>query len=85
MCVMRWQPTILNKRLNDFMPGLSAKVFRTYNASITMVDLQLEHTTHCALPSHRFPGEQGWYPYLGDRAGTTEEYFALSAIIAAGR
>ena len=56
-----------------------------YNASATMVDLQLEHTTHCALPSHLFPGEQGWYVYLGDREGTTEDYFALSSIIAAGR
>eukprot|EP01105_Mastigella_eilhardi_P012966 TRINITY_DN2950_c0_g1_i2.p1 TRINITY_DN2950_c0_g1~~TRINITY_DN2950_c0_g1_i2.p1 ORF type:complete len:535 (-),score=203.54 TRINITY_DN2950_c0_g1_i2:114-1718(-) len=28
--------TVLNKYLKDFMPGLSAKVFRTYNASITL-------------------------------------------------
>ena len=30
------QPTTLNKRLAEFMPGLSAKVFRTYNASVTL-------------------------------------------------
>ena len=29
-------PTILNKHLNSLMEGLSAKVFRTYNASITL-------------------------------------------------
>lgn len=29
-------PTILNKHLNSLMPGLSAKVFRTFNASITL-------------------------------------------------
>ncbi|CAE7702540.1 TOP1, partial [Symbiodinium microadriaticum] len=29
-------PTILNKHLTSIMPGLSAKVFRTYNASITL-------------------------------------------------
>ena len=57
----------------------------TYNPSITMLDMQLEHATFCALPSHRFPGEQGWYVALGDQEGTTEDYFELSAIIAAGR
>lgn len=29
-------PTILNKHLTSIMPGLTAKVFRTYNASITL-------------------------------------------------
>ena len=29
-------PSILNKHLQSIMPGLSAKVFRTYNASITL-------------------------------------------------
>ncbi|MFQ5479541.1 MAG: DUF1329 domain-containing protein, partial [Candidatus Binatia bacterium] len=57
----------------------------SYNASISMVDMQLEHATHCSLPSDKFPGEQGWYINLGDLEGTTEEYFELSAIIAAGR
>ena len=28
--------SMLNSHLNDLMPGLSAKVFRTYNASITL-------------------------------------------------
>lgn len=44
-----WQPTTLNKRLNDFMPGLSAKVFRTYNASVTLekelTDCEITKTT----------------------------------------
>lgn len=56
-----------------------------YNPSITMVDFQLEHATSCSLPSSKFPGEQGWYVNLGDEEGTTEEYFLLSSIIAAGR
>ena len=34
--------TDLNKKLKDCMPGLSAKVFRTYNASITLQTLLLE-------------------------------------------
>jgi DNA topoisomerase-1 len=29
-------PPVLNKHLNELMPGLSAKVFRTYNASVTL-------------------------------------------------
>ncbi len=57
----------------------------SYNPSIAMVDMQLEHATYCALPSHRFPGEQGWYLNIGDQEGTTEDYFELSAIISAGR
>lgn len=56
-----------------------------YRPSISMIDVQLEHGTYCALPSHRFPGEQGWYVNLGDDQGTVEEFFDLSAIIAAGR
>jgi len=57
----------------------------SYNPSITMVDLQLEHATHCSLPSDTFPGEQGWYLNVGDEEGTTADYFSLSNIIAAAR
>jgi hypothetical protein len=58
---------------------------RRFFPSITMIDMQLEHATFCSLPSHRFPGEQGWYVNVGDAEGTVEEVFELSAIIAAGR
>lgn len=34
----RLDPSILNKRFQSYMPGLTAKVFRTYNASKTMQD-----------------------------------------------
>lgn len=34
----RIDPSILNKYFQNYMPGLSAKVFRTYNASKTMQD-----------------------------------------------
>ena len=30
------QPARLNDQLSELMPGLSAKVFRTYNASVTL-------------------------------------------------
>jgi DNA topoisomerase I len=36
-------PTILNNHLKQFMDGLSAKVFRTYNASKTLQDELLKH------------------------------------------
>lgn len=35
---------VLNKHLNELMDGLSAKVFRTYNASITLQN-QLKELT----------------------------------------
>jgi hypothetical protein len=56
-----------------------------YRPSISMIDIQLEHGTNCSLPSSRFPGEQGWYVYLGDEEGTDENFFDLSAMIAAGK
>lgn len=34
----RLDPSILNKHFQNYMPGLTAKVFRTYNASKTMQD-----------------------------------------------
>jgi len=56
----------------QFLPGL------------TMFDMQLEHATRCRLPSPQFAGEEGWYINFGDAAGTTEEAFTLSNIIAQG-
>merc|ERR1719431_1466606 len=41
----RLNTTIMNKHLSDIMPGLTAKVFRTYNASITL-QLQLQKLTN---------------------------------------
>ncbi|MFN8545747.1 MAG: DUF1329 domain-containing protein [Candidatus Binatia bacterium] len=53
--------------------------------SIVMVDMQLEHATKAALPSHRFPGEQGWYFNQGEKAGISDDWFSVQALIAAGR
>lgn len=38
-------PTIVNTHLKQFMDGLSAKVFRTYNASKTLQDELMKHET----------------------------------------
>jgi hypothetical protein len=53
--------------------------------AITMFDMQLDHATHCQIPSPRYPGEEGWYANFGDAEGTTEEAFNLTSIIAGGR
>jgi hypothetical protein len=53
--------------------------------AIVMVDVQLEHATKAALPSHRFPGEQGWYFNQGEKSGTVPEWFTVAAMVQAGR
>ncbi len=53
--------------------------------AIVMVDLQLEHATKASLPSPRFPGEQGWYFNQGEKAGVTDDWFTVAALVAAGR
>ncbi len=40
----RLNTSILNDYLNSLMPGLTAKVFRTYNASITLQEQLAELT-----------------------------------------
>jgi len=52
--------------------------------AIVMVDVQLEHATKASLPSHRFPGEQGWYFNQGERAGITDDWFTVAALVNAG-
>jgi DNA topoisomerase I len=44
-------PTILNNHLKQFMDGLSAKVFRTYNASKTLQDELMKHEQLAAWKS----------------------------------
>jgi hypothetical protein len=55
-----------------------------FQPAIVMVDMQLEHATKAALPSQRFPGEQGWYFNQGEKAGVTDDWFTVSALVAAG-
>ncbi len=52
--------------------------------SIVMVDMQLQHATKASLPSHRFPGEPGWYWHQGAAAGTTEDQFTIAELIGSG-
>lgn len=45
-----FQTTQLNKHLGNYMTGLSAKVFRTYNASFTMSNLLKSMKSQGTLP-----------------------------------
>jgi hypothetical protein len=51
---------------------------------IVMVDIQLQHATKASLPSHRFPGEPGWYWSQGEKAGTVEDLFTIAELIKSG-
>jgi hypothetical protein len=53
-----------------------------FQPSITMVDMQLSHATKAALPSAKYPGEEGWYFNQGEKVGITEEFFTVAHLIA---
>jgi len=55
-----------------------------FQPAIVMVDMQLEHATKAALPSLRFPGEQGWYFNQGEKTGVVDDWFTVAALVAAG-
>jgi hypothetical protein len=58
---------------------------RAFLPAIVMVDMQLQHATRASLPSTRFPGEEGWYFDLGEKSGTTEDFFTIANLIESGR
>jgi hypothetical protein len=78
--------------VNDFShkkeayPGAALKYDEVtpFIPAIVMVDMQLEHATKAALPSHRFPGEPGWYWHQGATSGTTEDQFTIAELIGSG-
>lgn len=51
MCVSSLQTCLLNKHLSSLLPGLTAKVFRTFNASITLQE-QLQQLSNSMSPKH---------------------------------
>jgi hypothetical protein len=55
-----------------------------FPAGAVMIDIQLEHATKASLPSHRFPGEAGWYWHQGAKEGTTEDQFTIAELIGSG-
>jgi Protein of unknown function (DUF1329) len=83
-----WKVWINNMSFRKSVPGTNAIQYPDemgFIPSIVMVDLQLEHATKASLPSPRFPGEQGWYFNQGEKAGITDDWFTVAALVAAGR
>ena len=69
-------------------PGAKLSTYpeeHAYLPAIVMVDMQLQHATKASLPSSRFPGEEGWYFDLGEKSGTTEDFFTIANLIESGR
>ena len=83
-----WKIWINDLGFRKSVPGNNAVVYEDempFAPAIVMVDLQLEHATKASLPSPRFPGEQGWYFHQGEKAGMTDDWFTVAALVAAGR
>jgi hypothetical protein len=83
-----WKIWINNMSFRKSVPGTNAVQYPDemgFIPSIVMVDIQLEHATKASLPSPRFPGEQGWYFNQGEKAGITDDWFTVAALVAAGR
>jgi hypothetical protein len=83
-----WKVWVNNYRFAKYPRAGATYAFAwdvAYRPSISMVDMQLDHATFCALPSAKFPREQGWYINLGDREGTREDFFDLNSLLSAGR
>jgi Protein of unknown function (DUF1329) len=83
-----WKIWINDISFRKSVPGSNAIVYddeMPFAPAIVMVDLQLEHATKASLPSPRFPGEQGWYYHQGEKAGITDDWFTVAALVAAGR
>jgi len=57
---------------------------RPFEPAIVMMDMQLEHATRASLPSHRYPGEQGWYFNHGEKYGVEPDWFSVAALVEAG-
>ncbi len=83
-----WKIWINDVSFRKSVPGNNAIVYddeMPFAPAIIMVDMQLEHATKASLPSPRFPGEQGWYYHQGEKAGITDDWFTVAALVAAGR
>jgi hypothetical protein len=56
-----------------------------FGPAILMIDVQGSHATKAALPSPRFPGEEGTFFNQGEKSGTTEQFFTIAALIESAR
>jgi len=82
-----WKVWINDYSFRNSVPGSGAITYPDemgFIPAIVMVDMQLEHATKASLPSPRFPGEQGWYFNQGEKAGITDDWFTVAALVGAG-
>jgi hypothetical protein len=82
-----WKIWINDASYRKSVPGTGAITYpeeRPFIPAIVMVDMQLEHATKASLPSPRFAGEQGWYFHQGEKAGVTDDWFTVAALVSAG-
>jgi hypothetical protein len=82
-----WKIWINDLSFRKSVPGAGAIQYedeQPFAPAIVMVDMQLEHATKASLPSPRVPGEQGWYYNQGEKAGITDDWFTVAALVAAG-
>jgi hypothetical protein len=82
-----WKIWINDISWRKSVPGNNPIVYedeQPFAPAIVMVDMQLEHATKASLPSSRFPGEQGWYFHQGEKAGVSDDWFTVAALVAAG-
>jgi DNA topoisomerase-1 len=54
-------PTKVNKHLQELMPGLTIKVFRTYNASITLSRLLKDTEEDLDVPGKKAQVRSCWH------------------------
>jgi hypothetical protein len=51
---------------------------------LVMLDTQLSHATKVSIPSTKSVGEEGIFINMGERSGTSEEYFTIAHLIETG-
>ena len=55
-----------------------------FQNAFVMIDTQLAHATKGALPSTRSPGEECFFFNMGEKSGTTEDFFTIAHLIQSG-
>jgi hypothetical protein len=56
-----------------------------FQNAFVMIDTQLAHATKGALPSTRSPNEECWFFNMGEKSGTSEDFFTIADLIRSGQ
>jgi hypothetical protein len=71
----------------EAIPGAKVSVYEDempFQHGVLMIDTQLAHATRAALPSTKSRGEECIFFNMGDKSGTTEEFFTVAHLISSG-